>query len=406
MTSSTPLRKSMREPFDQVAVERMWRGVAARRTPRAPARRLVWLAAAALVLVGVFFAWRPASSGAGPLRLEGGASLGMLTAPEAPRAFALDDGSRVELGVGATFLARENSGRVLDGALLEGAATFDVRPGGPRKWTIDCGLAKVEVLGTRFVIEARKERVSVRVERGHVRVTSAGGAKDLLAGEFLEVTDPTPVLDPSPSPSPTPSPSSTPIPIPIPTPTPNPSPTLTAIPSPVATPIPTASWQSLAGRGDYEGAYSAIGAQGIARATSRASVDELLALADVARLSGHPADAVAPLQRIVVEGGPRDTRAPLAAFTLGRIELDTLGHPARAADAFARAIDLGLPGGLAEDGYARLVEARVKAGDREGARAAFDAYGRAFPQGARSTTMRRWLQGDMRDQRSSQPSSP
>jgi hypothetical protein len=79
---------------------------------------------------------------------------------------------------------------------------------------------------------------------------------------------------------------------------------------------------------------------------------------------------------------------------LGRIELDTLSHPDRAAKAFARAIDLGLPAGLVEDGYARLVEARSRAGDRAGARAAFDTYTRAFPRGAHAATMRRWLDGD------------
>src|SRR5262249_31948469 len=151
-------------------------------------------------------------------------------------------------------------------------------------------------------------------------------------------------------------------------------------------------WQSLAKNGDYAQAYDKLGAPGIARATPKASVDELLALADVARLSGHPADAVAPLGRVIAEN-PKDTRAPLAAFTLGRLELDTLGHPAPAAEAFARAIALGLPVNLVEDAYARLVEARAKAGDTAGAQAAADEYDRAFPGGSRSTTMRRWLGG-------------
>jgi transmembrane sensor len=296
-----------------------------------------------------------------------------------------------EIGKGAVFVARANSGRVVDATLRSGAATFDVRPGGPRKWAIDCGLATVEVVGTRFVIDAEPERVEVRVERGRVRVTSATGTNELGAGEAT-VVGPTPATPASPSVAP---PSVAPASVP-----PSPAPEASAASAPK--PVHAASWCSLAREGDYSGAYATLGATGIAHATPRADIDDLLALADVARLSGHPGDAVAPLSRVISES-PTDSRSSLAAFTLGRIELDALGHPARAADAFARALDLGgLPSGLAEDGYVRLVEARAKAGDRAGAEAAHAAYLRSFPAGARSTSMRRWLD----DGRDAGPSSP
>jgi transmembrane sensor len=353
----------------------------------------VWLlAAAAFVLaVGFLARWHRSPGDDGPLHLQGGAPILALTAAGEGQSFALSDGSRVDLSAGVTFLTRENSGHAFEGVLRNGIATFDVHPGGPRRWTIACGPAIVEVVGTRFVIDAGKDRTLVRVERGRVRVTSATGTKELGAGESIVVTA---------APSPPPSQTATPIPTPIPAspPPPPPTPGLTLTP----TPVPSTSWRSLARSGDYEGAYATLGAPGIARATPRAGVDELLVLADVARLSGHPAEAVAPLTRVLDEDS-RDGRAPLAAFTLGRIELDTLGHPSRAASAFARAIELGLPAGLAEDGYARLVEARARAGDRAGARAAVDAYTRAFPTGSRSTTMRRWL-AEENDARGSSPS--
>ena len=57
------------------------------------------------------------------------------------------------------------------------------------------------------------------------------------------------------------------------------------------------------------------------------------------------------------------------------------------------AIALGLPEGLMEDAYARLVEADAKAGDFVAARAARDAYARRYPQGTRSSTIERWLSG-------------
>jgi transmembrane sensor len=122
-------------------------------------------------------------------------------------------------------------------------------------------------------------------------------------------------------------------------------------------------------------------------------VDDLLALADVARLSGHPADAVIPLTRVVTEHAG-DPRASLAAFTLGRLELDSLRHPALAAAAFERAMALGLPQSLQEDALARLVEARAQAADAPGARSAAEEYERRFPAGKRLDEVRRWAQAE------------
>ena len=58
---------------------------------------------------------------------------------------------------------------------------------------------------------------------------------------------------------------------------------------------------------------------------------------------------------------------------------------------FERAIALGLPGGLAEDAYARLVEARSRAGDGAGARAAASEYAQKYPNGSRASTIQRWV---------------
>ena len=76
-------------------------------------------------------------------------------------------------------------------------------------------------------------------------------------------------------------------------------------------------------------------------------------LADVARLSGHPREAVAPLERMIAEH-PGDPRAPVAAVMLGRLEMDRLVRPERARRAFERARELGLPAALAPDVDRRL----------------------------------------------------
>jgi transmembrane sensor len=103
--------------------------------------------------------------------------------------------------------------------------------------------------------------------------------------------------------------------------------------------------------------YEALGAQGFARETAAAtSVESLLQLADIARLSGHPRDAVQPLTR-ALEAFRRSPQAALAAFTLGRVLLDQLYLPEPAAATFERAIALRLPRALLPDCYRRLAEA-------------------------------------------------
>ncbi len=148
-------------------------------------------------------------------------------------------------------------------------------------------------------------------------------------------------------------------------------------------------WRELARRGDNVGAYAELGPGGVARAARSAQVEDLFALADVARLSGHPPDAVEPLERVVAEYAS-DPRAPLAAFTIGRVELESLAAPGAAARAFEQALALGIPGGLAEDAYVYLAEARARSGDRAGAARAYHDYGARFPGGRRGPDVRRW----------------
>src|SRR5262249_50858063 len=88
----------------------------------------------------------------------------------------------------------------------------------------------------------------------------------------------------------------------------------------------------------------------------RDEVKARLDQADRARLAGRPAEAVAPLENIVASFAD-DPRAPLAAFTLGRIYLE-LRRPGDAAAAFARAHTLAPNGPLAKDALEREKRAR------------------------------------------------
>jgi len=389
----TPLKDVLRDVTTEASVARMWnrieaRGRVGKRGPLrglASAHRLGLAAALLLLVVGVLAQRRKgplpsvsAPAPAGPLALANGSPLIIAPVREHAAPLALSDGSTLVLEEGAAIEATENSATVVRLRQSRGNVLYDIKPGGPRRWTIEYGIVTVEVIGTSFRLEHAGPLLRIEVMRGTVLVRGEGvpgRAAQLYAGMKLEIADP-PSLQPSAPPS-APSPADPP-----PAPSSQPS-------NPGSGPRPdVAVWRELAKRGENEEAYAELGSAGVARAARSASVDDLLTLADVARLSGHPADAVGPLERLVTEHSA-DSRASLAAFTLGRVHLDSLHAPAAAVRAFEKAIALGIPGGLAEDAYAHLVEARAKAGDEAGAKAALVEYVRRFPQGARRAELRR-----------------
>jgi transmembrane sensor len=394
-----PLRSALRDDVDDAVLHRMWQEIDGR-FPAAPVRRRSWSASAvAVVVAGVLGASGVAGialssllrrGDAGPLRRADGAALAAVeAAPNGPRgtSVALADGSRIELERGARLEPLESSGTTFAAVLARGSAVFEVRPGGPRRWTIECGLATVEVVGTRFSCERRAGRLRVTVDRGTVLVRGErvpDRARRLGAGEVIDILERPPEAAPAAPADPIPSPSEAVAPAP--------PRQAGALPRAALAAAAPPAWRDLARGGRHEEAFRALGADGLRRETRRLGVRDLLALADVARLSGHPADAVAPLERILSEFSS-DPQAPLAAFALGRIELDALSHPPEARAAFERALALGVPAGLREDTRARLVEACVRAGEAGAAAAAASAYAREYPGGRYTRAIEAWLSG-------------
>jgi TolA-binding protein len=115
--------------------------------------------------------------------------------------------------------------------------------------------------------------------------------------------------------------------------------------------------------------------------------------ADRARRSGQPSEAARLLESAVLRE-PSGQRAALACFTLGRLYLESLGQPAAAARSFERSLSAGTPRGLEEDARARLVEARARMSDAEGARRAAAEYRARFPHGRRAEEVNRWSPGE------------
>jgi transmembrane sensor len=212
------------------------------------------------------------------------------------------------------------------------------------------------------------------VEHGRVEVAWLGGATVLLSGQgglFPPVTEPEAAPGEEPD-------------------TPRAEP-------PPASPAPSAHgaggsasddrWRRNALAGDYARAYEELKAMGADAV--RDDPGDLMLAADIARLSGHPEDSVRPL-RAVVERHSGDRRAPVAAFTLGRV-LDDLGRPAQAAAAFEKARVLWPAGPLSEDALSRSADAWQRAGRTAAARAAAGEYERRYPNGRHAAAMRKIL---------------
>lgn len=329
-----------------------WTGIERRQHTASQTR---WLAAtaSALVLLVLLLVWRtrPSTELVAP-------------APLPPPSAAEKDqgpGFRMTALTAETRVTElERSPSVVRLRLEQGSATFDVTPSRYKDFEILAGEARARVLGTVFTVELHPETVSVAVERGRVRLDWPGGFVELGAGEKHVVPrrgQESHHARPRGSDEP-------------------------ARPAPPKPP----DWRELAARGAYHEAYAALAAGGASAV--RHEPGDLLLAADVARLGGHPSEAVPRLETVVASYGG-DSRAPLAAFTLGRVLLDQLGRPARAADAFARARRMAPGGALAEDALAREIEARARAGDQANARRLADEYLARYPAGRRAAAVRR-----------------
>ncbi len=254
--------------------------------------------------------------------------------PAAGRVLRLSDGSTAEpLALETQMdLLEEQPERVLI-SLARGRARFEVTPRPKRAFVVRAGDVTVSVVGTIFTVERVADRVGVTVERGRVRVDWGTGDTLVSAGQsgWYPPLATTPQL---------PRGHRT---------------------KPVA----------LAHPHEQKGEGAA----------------ELLLAADRARLAGNPGEGAELLRKLLREHAG-DPRAPLAAFTLGRLLLMELGRPAEAAAAFAQARRLSPNGPFAEDALAREVEALGKAGQRADARARAQEYQRLYPSGQRMETVR------------------
>jgi transmembrane sensor len=333
-------------------VERVWQGLKRKRRRRAVAAAAGVTSAAAIAVLALFlvpgrhavvdpavqstFATFATSATNGTLRFADGS-------------IAVSWGGRA----GSLAVVEDTPGRVVV-ALASGGARFDVVPRANRLFSVRAGAVTVTVLGTAFSVDRVADRVGVSVTRGVVQVDWGAGSRRVAAGE--DGWFPPLVVSPAAAEAPAVAPPNEAGPVRH---KQKPAKDDVAAPAPAST---DATPPETPGEPDAA---------------------KLLGDADRARLAGRYEEGVSLLRRLVRDH-PDDHRAPLAAFSLGRILLGDLHRPAQAAMAFARARALAPDGPLAEDALAREVEAWAQAGDLDRARARGDEYLRIYPNGTRA----------------------
>jgi transmembrane sensor len=358
-----PLRDQLAARVDETAVQRIWSSVRARRGGSLLARRrclpawsygvgiaIVTALAVALLIGGVirYVSTKapPSQAAAGPLMARAGASLSTLGGERAS-VDQLSDGSSIQLEAGSRLEVLENTSKTFVSVLRRGRGTFAVQPGGPRRWTIEAGLATVEVVGTRFSVARGEASVEVEVEHGVVLVRSdliADRVQRLSAGQRLSIRLPSVPID---------------------------SRTERAAQAPE--PVSSATAAPL-------------------RSASAASLDEQLGLANEQRRRGDLSGAELSLRRALNEH-PTGPQAALVAFTLGKLLQDAAGRPADAAAAFERCLASAPPSALAEDALFRAAEAHAAAGHIQAASSSARKYRDRYPDGRYADDVVRWLVG-------------
>jgi transmembrane sensor len=387
-----PLPELLRpQTFERAQVERIWGAIAAERAAQQERGRARGLglggklgfafvlaagAAVAVLALGVpSDAPEPTPSGqssaASLTRSDGSAFESIAAEGARPVRVALSDGSALDVAPGGLIVPVELTARRVVLRLQRGTTRFAVRPGGPRRWVVEAGPARVEVIGTRFEVARGADGTHVRVEEGKVEVHGAGlpgGLVQLTVGQ--EVTVPTRAGAQATVRS-------------------TPAAGTVEPPSGAAeAPLPEAALAGEPRRAPVDRGSSAHTPP--PAPTPANGVEALLAEADRLRMAREHAAAARVLERVLNEHAS-DPRAGLAAFTLGRLREQALADARGAATAYARALELGLSGPLAQSARGHLARTLFAAGLREEAAHAAREYLTRHPRGPDAAAMQALL---------------
>ncbi len=330
------LSRYVRPDLSEARLARQLDNISGRLSSRGHGKLAMALAAALmLAVVVVALAW-PRGTGEPVALIESVAAGQTLTLPEGSRV-VLDANSRLRLSD-----TRPNSVRL---ELERGGVEVEATHRDERRFVLVAAGREVRVIGTHFFVrflgDARHPELSVSVERGVVEVKEPKGEiHRVAAGETWESE-----LEEAHASS-----------------------------APLASEAPALPEPS---------AEAAVAPSASAAAVPRPaeSAKQLFARAQRARAAGRTAEARAAFAELR-RRYPDDPRAPLAAFELGRMQIDADEDPGKAAELFDEALKHSPEGSTQrEDAEARRVEALARAGDRAACAAARDAYLKRYPKG-------------------------
>jgi transmembrane sensor len=365
-----PLAEHIQHVITERELDDTWQRLdASLRPERRPARwvALAGLAGAALVVAAVLLWPRP---GADVTRLEAGAAIA--TGASALQGIT-EDGSLVQAApssAGAIEFASATEVRV---RLDRGVFRFDVAKKPSRRFSVLAGRVEVRVIGTAFTVR-RDATASVQVERGVVEVWVDGSQRAVLtAGQSWDegplavapVVAPTaPTIEPAPEPV-------------------EPEP---AAPRPAKRPTPSRRVGSTRAPSASGTAEPLPPLPSSATPTLPDDPSTLFKVALEARRAGRAGEAAQALRHFVAQF-PDDSRAGLALFELGRLEMDQLRSPSRAIDSLEQAVAKAPGGSFMEDALARLTRLHHELRHGDACRSAKATYLKRFPSGVHAATL-------------------
>lgn len=325
-------------------IARQWSAVEARLHARPRRLFLIPLLLAGAAATAIFYPWTKAGLH------------DHWTSQTAPESFALADGSRLELqpSTDVRLLGQADGEAHLQ--LVRGGARFEVRRNPARRFQVSAAGIDVVVIGTIFSVSLDDDPAAPRVsvERGEVEVRRhepAGLLARLHAGEAWPPAAPTAETPREASPPPPPAEAKA-----------------TAPEPPAANP----------GRGVSRAAPDLQ----VAATDPR----RLLERANSARRSGNVAQAADALE-LLRSRYPRDRRAALASFELGRLRMDELHDLPGAIEALQHSIALAPHGVFREDAEACLATAFARQHQRVPCEKARRAYLDRYPEGTHAAAM-------------------